>query len=80
MLQRLYVDNYKCLVNFNLPLQELSLLLGPNGAGKTSVLDIVFVLHRLLGVCGDGGLTSETHRRRTDDHDENVAFGRETWH
>ena len=27
MLQRLYVDNYKCLVNFNLPLQELSLLL-----------------------------------------------------
>jgi len=38
MLQRLYVDNYKCLVNFELPLQELSLLLGPNGAGKTSVL------------------------------------------
>ena len=39
MLQRLYVDNYKCLVNFDLPLQELTLLLGPNGAGKTSVLD-----------------------------------------
>ena len=48
MLQRLYVDNYKCLVNFDLHLQELSLLLGPNGAGKTSVLDIVFALHRLL--------------------------------
>ena len=29
MLQRLYVDNYRCLVNFDLPLQELSLLLGP---------------------------------------------------
>ena len=49
MLQRLYVDNFKCLVNFNLPLQELSLLLGPNGTGKTSVLDIVFALRRLLG-------------------------------
>jgi len=49
MLQRLYVDNYKCLVNFELPLQELSLLLGPNGAGKTSVLDVVFGLRRLLG-------------------------------
>ena len=49
MLQRLYVDNYKCLVNFDLPLQELSLLLGPNGAGKTSVLDIVFALRRILG-------------------------------
>ena len=49
MLQRLHVDNYKCLVNFDLPLRELSLLLGPNGVGKTSVLDIVFALHRLLG-------------------------------
>lgn len=49
MLQRLYVDNYKCLVNFDLPLRELSLLLGPNGAGKTSVLDIVFALRRILG-------------------------------
>ena len=48
MLQRLYVDNYKCLVNFDLPLQELSLLLGPNGAGKTSVLDVVHALSRLL--------------------------------
>ncbi len=48
MLQRLYVDNYKCLVNFDLRLQELSLLLGPNGVGKTSVLDVVFALHRLL--------------------------------
>ena len=49
MLQRLYVDNYRCLVNFDLPLQELSLLLGPSGAGKTSVLDVVFALRRLLG-------------------------------
>ena len=48
MLQRLYADNYKCLVNFDLRLQELSLLLGPNGVGKTSVLDVVFALRRLL--------------------------------
>ena len=48
MLQRLYVDNYKCLVNFDLRLQHLSLLLGPNGVGKTSVLDVVFALRRLL--------------------------------
>ena len=37
MLERLYVDNYKCLVNFELPLQELTLLLGANDAGKTSL-------------------------------------------
>ena len=48
MLQRLYVDNYKCLVNFDLRLQHLSLLLGTNGVGKTSVLDVVFALRRLL--------------------------------
>lgn len=48
MFKRLYADNYKCLVNFELPLQELTLLLGANGAGKTSVLDIMFALRQLL--------------------------------
>ncbi len=48
MITRMYVDNYKCLVNFELRLQELTLLLGPNGVGKTSVLDVMFALRRLL--------------------------------
>ncbi|MFV1965300.1 MAG: AAA family ATPase [Pirellulaceae bacterium] len=48
MIKRLYVDNFKCLVNFELQLQELTLLLGPNGVGKTSVLDVVFGLRKLL--------------------------------
>jgi predicted ATPase len=48
MIKRVYVDNFKCLVNFELRLQELTLLLGPNGVGKTSVLDAIFGLRRLL--------------------------------
>lgn len=48
MIKRLYVDNYKSLVNFDLSLKELSLLLGPNGVGKTAVLDVVFALRQLL--------------------------------
>ena len=48
MIKRVYVDNYKGLVNFELKLQELTLLLGPNGVGKTSVLDVVFALRQLL--------------------------------
>jgi len=48
MIKRLYVDNYKCLVNFELQLQELTLLLGANGVGKTAVLDVMFALRQLL--------------------------------
>jgi len=48
MITRLWVDNYKCLVNFELPLSELTLLLGPNGVGKSAVLDVVFALRQLL--------------------------------
>ncbi len=48
MIRRLNIDNFKSLVNFELPLQELTLLLGPNGVGKTSVLDVIFALRQLL--------------------------------
>jgi predicted ATPase len=52
MLKRLYVDNYRCLVNFQLELQELTLLVGPNGSGKSSVLDVLFALRQLLSGVG----------------------------
>ena len=48
MLERLEVDNYKCLVGFELDLDELTLLLGVNGAGKSSVLDVVLATRQLL--------------------------------
>ena len=48
MIKRIYVDNYKCFVNFELRFEPLTLLLGRNGAGKTSVLDIMFALRELL--------------------------------
>lgn len=48
MIERIYIHNYKCLVNFELMLKETVLLLGPNGAGKTAVLEVVFGLRRLL--------------------------------
>lgn len=52
MLKRLYVDNYRCLVNFTLDFQELTLLVGPNGSGKSSVLDVLFALRQLLSGTG----------------------------
>ena len=48
VLERIYIHNYKCLVGFELSLQETVLLLGRNGAGKTAVLDAMFGLRELL--------------------------------
>ena len=48
MLTRLYADNYKCFVNFELRFGDATLLLGTNGAGKSAVLDVVYRLKQLL--------------------------------
>ncbi|NCO37900.1 MAG: ATP-binding protein [Armatimonadetes bacterium] len=47
-LKRLYVDNYKCLVNFDLRFDRLSLLLGQNGSGKPSVLEALAKVRRFI--------------------------------
>jgi len=49
MLTRIYVDNFRCLVNFELKLDRLNLLLGENGSGKSTVFE---VLRRLQGFIG----------------------------
>lgn len=48
MIRRIYVDNYKSLVNFELRLEELTLLVGPNGVGKSAVLGVMLALRQLL--------------------------------
>ncbi len=44
MLKRLYVDNYRCLVNFEAHFGPRQLLLGSNGSGKTTVFDVLALL------------------------------------
>lgn len=54
MLKRLYVNNYKCLVNFEMFLARTTLLAGPNGTGKSTVFDL---LERLRGfIAGDASV------------------------
>ena len=48
MLTRIYANNYRCLVNFELNLDRLTLLMGPNGGGKSSVLDLLHAIRRLV--------------------------------
>ncbi len=48
MLKRLYVNNYRCLVNFEMEFNELTLLVGPNGGGKSTLLDLLYGIRHLI--------------------------------
>ena len=61
MIRRLYADNFRCLVNFELELDELSVFLGANGTGKSSVFDVLWKIQRLVY---RGGRIDEVFRRR----------------
>ena len=39
MIERIYIDNYKCFVNFELQPRPVQLILGGNGSGKTRFFD-----------------------------------------
>lgn len=48
MLQELYIDNYKCLVNFTLPIKSINLILGSNGTGKSTVFEVLSKLQMFI--------------------------------
>lgn len=47
MLQRLRIENWKCLRSVSTTFQPLTLLIGPNDSGKTSFLQAIDFLRRL---------------------------------
>ncbi len=72
MLTRLYADNFLCLVNFELMLDETNVLLGPNGCGKSSVLHVLRRIQQLVSKgarleeafpTGDLSLTQDRNRQ-----------------
>jgi predicted ATPase len=44
VLNRIFIDNYRCFTNFEYRPTEVQLILGTNGAGKTSVFDVLETL------------------------------------
>lgn len=71
MIRRLYVHNFRCLENFELPISGLSsaLLIGKNGSGKTTVgfaLEILQRIARGTNRVGDLVKPKDLARGRTD--------------
>lgn len=71
MLKRIYIDNFRCLANFELRLDPITLLLGTNGSGKSSVFEVVRRLRDF--VIGDARIHdvfpgTDLTRWRTDKH------------
>jgi predicted ATPase len=61
MLKRLYIDNFRCFVNFEYKPERKQLLLGANGSGKSSLLDAVRLLKAFLR---DGGTVGKEDTRQ----------------
>jgi predicted ATPase len=71
VIRRLYVHNFRCLENFELPISGLSsaLLIGKNGSGKTTVglaLQILQKIARGTNRVGDLVMPKDLARGRTD--------------
>ena len=48
MFKRIYIDNFKCLVNFELKVDLLNLFLGPNGVGKSTLFEVLQKLQAFI--------------------------------
>jgi len=64
MIRRLYVDNYKSLVDFTWEPGKETLVLGYNGSGKTSALDAIDLIRRWVKGAHLGETLSENEFTR----------------
>jgi predicted ATPase len=71
VLDRVYIDNFRCFSNFELKLAPALLVVGRNGSGKTSLWDVLGKLQDFLaeGVAADRAFP-EASRTRWDTRSE----------
>lgn len=41
MIERVFIDNFRCFSSFELRLDRVNLLLGANGSGKSSLMEVI---------------------------------------
>ncbi len=63
MLKRMYIDNFRCLVNFELSVGAMNLFLGDNGSGKSTVFEALRKIQMLVD--GESVLDVFTHEDKT---------------
>ncbi len=65
MLTRLYVDNYRCMVNFEFRPKQKQLIIGGNGTGKSTFLDVLAAIRRFVidGVDVEAAFAPSTRTR-----------------
>lgn len=68
MLTRLYIDNFKCFVNFEHKPARKELILGRNGSGKSSFMEALLLLRQfaITGVVFDDSYLSSRRTRWLD--------------
>jgi predicted ATPase len=49
VIERIYIDNFRCYSSFELRLDRVNLLIGPNGSGKSSVVEVLAAIADGLG-------------------------------
>src|SRR6266436_4301204 len=57
MLERIHIENYKCLRDVTVDLGDFTILIGPNDSGKSSFLEVIqtfgkIVRHGFAGLFG----------------------------
>src|SRR5258708_744257 len=65
MLTGLYIDNFRCFVNFEYRPEHKQLLLGANGSGKSSLLEAIRYVKAFVGGA-DNPFTQSTRTRWQD--------------
>ena len=49
VIERVYIDNFRCFSSFELRLGRVNLLIGPNGSGKSSLVEVLAAIADGLG-------------------------------